>query len=109
MHTQEVGHWQLPAVSSNYPTVQYTPWCTKGSPVAQWAWLSWLAVRASCASKLAWLAVPWCERSLMAPTVRAVWWWSVQVAHNAHHQHHQGGQAQYGRVVGRGVCDAEKQ
>jgi len=70
-----------------------------GSEVAVWTWLSWLAVRASCASKLAWLAVPWCERSLMAPTVRAVWWWSVQVAHNAHHQHHQGGQAQYGRVV----------
>ena len=37
----------------------------------------------------------------MAPIVRAVWWWSVQVAHNVHYQHHQGGQAQYGRVVGR--------
>jgi hypothetical protein len=39
----------------------------------------------------------------------AVWRWSVQVAHNAHYQHHQAGQAQYGRVVGRGVCDAETQ
>ena len=30
--------------------------------------------------QLAWLAVQWCERSLMAPTVRAMWWWSLQVA-----------------------------
>ena len=45
----------------------------------------------------------------LVPTVRAVWWWSVQVAHNVHYQHHQGGGAQHPyRAFGGGVASAPR-